>query len=321
MHPLAKLLTAFGAMLGLAGCEPATPSAQPATDAAQGAVIRHADMAFGDLARRDLFVWTPLGYDAGDARFPLLIIQDGQNLFSAETAVFGVEWGVDETMTRLIADQDIRPAIVLGIASSAERFREYFPQAGFDGLSGDDQAMLQAEIGGPPLSTRYLKVLVDEILPWAKRNYRVLEGPENHFLMGSSMGGLISIQALIDYPDVFGGAAALSTHWPMSLDENLLRSEAPDLAARSAAFLAHIEARLPALADRRLYMDHGDQHLDQYYAPHQAKVDAVLTDKAGAFKLIWRSERFPGTSHNEASWAARLDQPVGFLLGTPLRSD
>ncbi len=274
-------------------------------------------MAFGDLARRDLFVWTPPGYDAGDARFPLLIMQDGQNLFSAETAVFGVEWGVDETLTQLIADQDIRPAIVLGIASSAERFREYFPQAGFDGLTGDDQAMLEAEIGGPPLSTRYLKVLVDEILPWAKRNYRVLDGPENHFLMGSSMGGLISLQALVDYPDVFGGAAALSPHWPMSLDEKLLRSEALALAARSAAFLAHIEARLPALADRRLYMDHGDQHLDQYYAPHQEKVDAVLTDKAGAFKVVWRSESFPGASHNEESWAARLDQPVRFLLGAP----
>jgi pimeloyl-ACP methyl ester carboxylesterase len=125
--------------------------------------------------------------------------------------------------------------------------------------------------------------------------------------MGSSMGGLISIYALCEYPDVFGGAAALSTHWIGSFERNAW--------VPMAAF-EYLRANLPDPGDHRLYMDHGTLGLDALYGTWQAVIDQIVLDH-GFTAANWQSRVFEGADHNEDDWGKRFEIPVRFLLAPP----
>jgi enterochelin esterase-like enzyme len=123
--------------------------------------------------------------------------------------------------------------------------------------------------------------------------------------MGSSMGGLISIYAISEYPDVFGGAACLSTHWPgiFSLHDNPI----PE------AFYAYLDEHLPNPKTHKIYFDFGTETLDAMYAPLQAKVDTIMRDK-GYSAANWKTMRFEGAAHTESAWQNRLHIPLQFLF-------
>ena len=125
--------------------------------------------------------------------------------------------------------------------------------------------------------------------------------------MGSSMGGLISVYAMNEYPQVFGGAAGLSTHW--------VGSHQPNAALPLAAF-NYLRNHLAPPDGRRLYMDHGTTELDAIYAPYQAFVNEIVRDRGyTAQDSLLRV--FEGTGHNERAWAARLEVPLLFLMAPP----
>jgi enterochelin esterase-like enzyme len=119
------------------------------------------------------------------------------------------------------------------------------------------------------------------------------------------MGGLISLYAISEYPDIFGGAACLSTHWPGLRD--MKDNPIP------AAFFAYMRAHLPAPKKHKIYFDYGDQTLDALYPPLQKQADEVMKSKGFTAKN-WLTRFFPGADHSEKSWAARLDAPLLFLL-------
>ena len=107
MHLDRRTLLAAAAALPFAGAVRAeTPTS--------GRLVEHADMASGHAAPRNVTVWLPPGYDAGEGRYPVLYMHDGQNLFDAAKANFG-EWGVDEHLGRLIANGQVRAPIVVGV--------------------------------------------------------------------------------------------------------------------------------------------------------------------------------------------------------------
>jgi enterochelin esterase-like enzyme len=127
----------------------------------------------------------------------------------------------------------------------------------------------------------------------------------NTYLAGSSMGALISIYALCEFPDLFGGAACLSTHWPglFSLDNNPV----PE------AFYSYLEKSLPKPKNHQIYFDHGTETLDSMYAVLQVRVDGIM-QKKGYGPKQWISKIWPGQDHSERSWKSRLAVPFGFLL-------
>ena len=126
--------------------------------------------------------------------------------------------------------------------------------------------------------------------------------------MGSSMGGLISLYGLIRYPDVFGGAACVSTHWPSTM--------MADNPAGNEAFLGFLRDSIPAPGGHRIYFDFGTAELDAQYEPHQRQVDAVMRDLGYQPGPLWQTARFEGAGHNEGAWNERVHIPLGFLLGT-----
>ncbi len=146
--------------------------------------------------KRILRVWLPPRYEApenGARHYPVLYMNDGQNLFENATSFTGVEWGVDETADRLIRQEAIPPMIVVGIDNAqGNRMREYLPYRSLN----------------PPIlrlqGKRYPEFLVNEVMRFVQREYRVATGPENTGLGGSSLGALISLYTAIDRPGLVG---------------------------------------------------------------------------------------------------------------------
>jgi predicted alpha/beta superfamily hydrolase len=270
----------------------------------RGAIRRHADFPSRFIAPRHVDVWLPPGYHTHpEARFPVLLMHDGQNLFDPGSAYGKVDWGIDEAVTRLSAEGRIPETIVVGVWNSPLRWREYMPQKVFAALQGSKAALLRTRFlekaGGESCSDSYLRFLVEELKPFIDSTYRTLPGKESTFIMGSSMGGLISLYAICEYPHVFQGAGCLSTHWPAG--ENFI--------------VDYLGARLPEPSSHRLYFDYGTLGLDAGYPRFQQRMDRHLTASGYLPGKSWLTRKFDGADHNEASWRERLHIPLEFLLG------
>ncbi len=282
-------------------------AAQP-TLQVEGSIERLADFKSKFVSSRHVDVWLPPDYHTNtQQRYAVIYMQDGQNLFSPETAYGGTEWQVDETAARLIREKKIKKCIIVGIWNSPKRFTEYLPKQPFELLDPDYQIKLRQERipDGEVLSDNYLKFVVKELKPHIDRHYRTLSDRANTVIAGSSMGGLISLYALCQYPKVFGAAACFSTHWPASLKEN-----SPNL---TNAYLQYLQKRLPKPKHHKIYFDYGTETLDAWYEDHQLAVDAFLKDK-GYFPDFCMSKKFEGAAHNEQAWQQRFHIPLLFLL-------
>jgi enterochelin esterase-like enzyme len=210
-------------------------------------------------------------------------------------------------MLSLLRRQAIPQTIVVGVWNRpGYRHAEYFPQGALRFLPPPARdSLLKKELHDTALADAYLRFLVTELKPYIDSAYATLRGPEHTAIGGSSMGGLISLYALCEYPKVFGSAACLSTHWPGSL-------KVPS-GLIPAAFLSYLDRKLPQPGRNRLYFDYGTATLDSLYPPLQAKVDALLRRK-GYTARHWTTRAFPGEAHTEQAWARRLALPLTFVL-------
>ena len=285
---------------------------QPSQSEAAGRLINLGVINSVHVAPREVIVWVPDGYDSSSARYAVLYMHDGRNLFDPKTAYGGQIWGVDSAVSKLMEAHEIRPTIIVGVDNTPARSREYMPGKVFEALDETNRRTLSGDMKGDPVSDAYLKFLTKELKPLIDARFRTLPGRDSTFIMGSSMGGLISMYALAEYPDVFGGAGCLSTHWPLPA----LAMGGPKIAAEPAlaAFDAYLEASSLKHPSGRIWFDHGDQTLDSLYAPYQAHIDATLTRLGWKKGVNFESRTYPGAAHNEVSWRARLADPLRFLL-------
>lgn len=258
---------------------------------------------------RNVDVWLPEGYDAG-SRYDVVYMQDGQMLFDPATTWNKQAWDVDDTLSRLIKQGRVRNAIVVGVWNNGPlRHSEYYPQKFLESLQAPIRSQFVDEyLQGEPRSDDYLRFLVHELKPEIDKRYHTHAGREHTHILGSSMGGLISMYAISEYPEIFGGAAGLSTHWMGTRSAN---------AAHPLAGFNYLQRHLADSADHRLYMDHGTTELDAPYATYQAFIDQIVRDH-GYTDANWMSKVFVGAGHNERAWAERLETPLLFLLGKPL---
>lgn len=299
-------------LLALLMLLPLVPAVAQTAD--KGRVEQISDFPSRYVDARNVSVWLPAGYDPDGPPYAVIYMQDGQNLFDANKAYGGHAWEIDTVLARLIGAERVRRTIVVGIWNTPKRLREYMPAKVFDRLPTATAAQVAALYSGEPLSDAYLKFMVRELKPAIDRRYRTSRKARDTIAMGSSMGGLISLYALSEYPGVFGAAGCLSSHWPLVLpkdDEEMTRA---DIDAISGAFEGYVRARLPRPGAHRIWFDHGDQTLDRLYAPFQQRIDRVVAARGWVRGRDYQSKAFPGAAHNEQSWHARLDQPLVFLL-------
>jgi predicted alpha/beta superfamily hydrolase len=279
-----------------------------------GKVVRHQNVNSAYVSARNVDVWLPDGYN-GEEEYAVLYMHDGQMLFDSSITWNKQSWEVPKMLGAMIKKGKVRKTIVVGVWNGGTtRHANYFPQLPFESLPAEFRDSIigqgkrpsgQAIFSGPVQSDGYLMFLVKELKPFIDSTYATKKGPENTFIMGSSMGGLISWYALCEYPNVFGGAGCLSTHWPgiFQLEGNPI----PE------AFFAYLKKKLPTPGKHKIYFDYGTATLDSLYPPLQAKVDSIMNAKGWTSKN-WKTLRFDGADHSERAWAERLDKPLEFLL-------
>jgi enterochelin esterase-like enzyme len=263
---------------------------------------------------RRVVVWLPSGYQPHGRKYAVLYMHDGQNLFDKKTAGYGMEWEIDEHLAALIRDKKVRPTIVVGIWNTPKRLQEYVPSKAFTSLPADYRGKVKALYGGDPLSDGYLKFLVRELKPMIDTRFNVRTDRANTVIMGSSMGALISLYAIDEYPKVFGAAGMISTHWPLVINPDGKPLSDEDYEVVSATFERYLAPALPDPATHKLYFDHGSETLDAAYKRYQDRVDAVVARRGYKQGVNWLTRSFPGQKHNEISWASRVDTPLQFLL-------
>lgn len=274
----------------------------------RGTFAYHADFPSQYIKPRPVEVWLPEGYDAAsDVRYPVLYVHDGQFMFHhGRTPFAGTDWlwDADTTMARLIEDGEIRPAIVVAVWADLDakpnRGLEYMPRKPVTDEVWERMVAEHPEKkGGKLVSDNYLKFLVEELKPFVDKTYRTHPDRANTLVMGSSMGGMISAYAIAEYPDVFGGAACLSTDWTIG----------------DGVVIGWYRDHWPDAGVHRIYFDHGTETYDANYGPYQAKMDEMMRTKGFRSGEDWVSRRFEGADHTPRAWRERLHVPLKFLLG------
>jgi predicted alpha/beta superfamily hydrolase len=237
---------------------------------------------------RLLRVWLPPDYDGwGANRYPILYLNDGQNLFDPATAFAGVHWQVGETATRLIAEQKIRPLIIVGIDNTKNRACEYIP------YRSKDPRVVNAK------GKYYPEFLRREVMPLIEERYSVLRGPDNTGLGGSSLGGLITLYTQLAAPGVFGRALI----------------ESPSLFVANRKILD--QSRRCRDWPERTYLgmgtrEVGDAEKDAKVVADVRELETVMRD-AGLDDKRLKVRVDEGATHSETAWAARFPEALEFL--------
>lgn len=264
-----------------------------------GTVEHYENLYSKHVSFRSVDVWLPPGYSEHGDGYPVLYMHDGQNLFDEAISFGGVSWGIDDAMLHLMREGRIRGAIAVGVWNSQDRWREYMPQKPYESPSlKRHRRVFLKNTGGPSISDSYLRFLVEEVKPFIDAQYNTMPDQSNTLVMGSSMGGLISLYAISQYPQVFGGAGCISTHWPIG------GVELVDEMARN----------LPDPGIHRLYFDFGTETLDSVYEPFQRRMDEHLRNAGYVENRDWVTLKFEGAEHSEGSWRERVHIPLEFLL-------
>lgn len=281
--------------------------------AQNGRVVRIDTLSSKYVEKRKIDVWLPENYSP-KKRYAVLYMHDGQMLFDSTQNWNHQEWQVDETLSRLIAEKRIKDCIVVGIWNRNEfRHSEYFPQKPFELLSQSQQDSIyqatrgrtQALFAHKIQSDNYLKFIVNELKPFIDKQFSTHKDQMNTFIAGSSMGGLISMYAICEYPEIFGGAACLSTHWIGTFSP--VNNPIPD------KFFEYLAKKLPNPSNHKIYFDHGTATLDALYPPFQKKADEIIK-AMGYSEKNWITKEFIGEDHSERAWAKRFSIPITLLL-------
>ena len=266
--------------------------------------VIHAGGATGDLRlhefrsrvfrnTRFLRVWLPPGYDDeqnADRYYPVMYLNDGQNLFEAATSFGGVEWGVDETADRLIREGAVPPMIVVGMDNAGkDRLREYMPHRSMHPV------MLRAQ------GRRYPEFLLKEVMPFVEKAYRIATSPESTGLGGSSLGALIALYTVMSRPGVFGR----------------LLLESPSLWVSNRQAIK--ESRTVKVWPERIFLavgtaEAGSVERDRTVVDDVRELEAILRRAVLSEKrlrLVVKDE----AGHNEAAWAGRFPEALRFLFG------
>ena len=241
---------------------------------------------------RALHIYLPDNYDQTNERYPVMYFFDGHNLFFDEYATYGKSWGLKEFL-----DQWEKPMIIVGIEcghEGDERLSEYCPYTlknhkHFGNING--------------IGDQTVQWIIDELKPMIDRDYRTLPQRECTAIAGSSMGGLMSLYAVVCHNDVFSKAACLSS--TVSICQKALKTEI-ETASLSP--------------DTRIYMSWGTDELKRSkekpkYNPnsYMARCNGMYANKLDAKGVVTRLYCQNGGQHCEADWEKQNEKYMNFL--------
>ena len=264
----------------------AAPEAEPAATPHPRLRLHRAFASHYLPDKRDLIVYVPPGYHRHPARtYPVLYLQDGQNLFDPRTSFIpGRTWEVREHADEAIRAGEVEPLIIVGIYNTDRRLAEYTHER--DRKMGGGEA------------AQYGLTLTQEILPFIASRYRVRTDRDSTGLGGSSLGGLVSLYLGLRYATWFGKLAVLS----------------PSVWWNHKSILGYLNERAPEIWDRpRLWLDVGE--MEGRRAVHDAELlNRRLRANHWLHGETLHFEKVHGGTHDEASWARRVRPMLRFLF-------
>ena len=289
-------------------------AAQNVPQASSGSIRHFEQFPSQYVDARNVDVWLPESYNP-KKRYAVLYMHDGQMVFDNSITWNKTAWEVDDVFGKLMDEKKIRDCIVVGVWNvDGKRSADYYPQKVIELMPEPTRTQVLEMVGNPPCADKYLKFLVTELKPFIDKNFSTRRNAKNTFVMGSSLGGLISAYALCEYPDIFGGAGCLSIHTPIISLEKLDPTNPAEDNPGAQAFRDYLMKNLPKANSRKIYFDYGNRTIDVYYAPYQHRVDELMQQK-GYNNKHWMTKFFDGDDHSEIAWSNRLHIPAVFLLG------
>ena len=230
--------------------------------------------------------------------YPVLYMQDGQNLFDAATSAGHGEWHMDETVEHLVGSFKIPPMFVVGIDNAGDqRSAEYLPYP--DPRNTNDKVGDAESVRGK----QYARFLLTEVMPFIEKHYRVARGARNTGIGGSSYGGDIALYTALAHPGVFGHVLV----------------ESPPLWIGDGALLK--DAQKARVLPQKMYLGigtneapYGDREQSPKAVEQVQELEKILRKKGmGLTRLKVVVQE--GAAHSEASWSGRLPEALQFLYG------
>lgn len=274
------------------------------------------EVTSGNLWRANIFspelnetikvdVWTPNGYTTSK-KYPVVYMHDGQNLFDANSTWNHQAWEIDSVMGILIVENKIRPAVVVGIHSvDTTRIGDLMPERVVEMTPpGEVRDFIDMMCRGQYRADEYLSFIVNTLKPIIDTHFSTLTDCKSTSIMGSSMGGLISIYGVTEYPEVFGAAVCMSTHWTGAIGDN---DDFP------TAMKYYLMDKFPRNGDYLLYFDNGDCSYDSQYIPAYELMNSLFDFLGYHEGEKLKTGIFQGHSHSEQSWSQRVEIPLEFL--------
>ncbi len=304
IHNIFKILAGTLAICSVSGGSIFAES--PLQKAENGRITRHNVFSPQLGEEMEVDVWVPEGIDSL-SDLPVLYMHDGQNLFDASTTWNGQSWEMDRTAGRLIAEGEIEPIMIVGIHSDPQRrVSQLMPEDAVKGAGLEDLIREVKLDGDSVMGNEYAAFVVETLKPMIDSNYRTKPDRANTAVMGSSMGGLMSLYLISQYPETFGKAGCLSTHWYGTLSAENQFGE---------AMMQFVDTNLPDPTDHKIYFDHGTTTIDQYYGPWEEKALDIARRHGYVDGVSLDSFVDEGAPHNEDAWSKRVDRPLKFLFG------
>ncbi len=293
MRPVKNFLALCATVLATLGLVKSQVTPPPRTHTLTGDIRYHKSFHSKILENdRDVVVYLPPSYDKdNNQHYPVLYLQDGQNLFDGATSFIpGQEWRVDETAQSLIDTGKIEPLIIVGINNAGkDRVDEYTPAADAKYKAGG-----KADLYG--------RMLVEELKPFIDAHYRTQKDAAHTGIGGSSLGGLVSLYLGLKYANVFNRVAVIS----------------PSVWWADNQIIHYLEA-LPKKPKLRIWLDIGTKEGRNSDEAKQT-TEGVRLLKETLMKKGWHEGddlkyfEAEGAEHNERAWAARTDQILEYLF-------
>ena len=283
---------------------PSVPDAKPLIDPKEPSVLGELQIitinskVFRNI--RNLRVWLPANYFAPvnrNKRYPVLYMQDGQNLFDEATA-YHHEWKFDETVQFLTGSMRIHPMIVVGIDNTPRRANEYLPYPDADNKElGNYETQ---DVHGK----EYGDFVINEVMPLIQKKYRVRLGAHNTGLGGSSYGGAVTLYTVLAHPRVFGKALIESPSLLIGNKQSLKDAE------KATQFPEKMYVAIGTAED-------SDEKASARDVEAVQDLEKTLRAKGlGPTKLKVVIE--PGAKHDEMAWSKRLQGALLFLYGSEI---
>ncbi len=245
---------------------------------------------------RKIWVYLPPSYPASKRkRYPVLYVHDGNNVFDEATAFLGVEWELDETAEKLIKEEKIREIIIVAIENNYQRQEEY-------------THIHDPMCGGGGDADLYAHFIIKDLKPFIDKEYRTLKDRQYTGIMGSSLGGLVSMYIGWKYWETFSmaGVVSPSVWWAGRDILKVIQKTAKKPPIRVWVDMGSLEGT----------MDETEEGLPQAVVDARLLRDILI---GKGFKLHRDLEylEVEGAQHTEADWAKRVDKILLFFFGRP----